>query len=60
MPKIVFVIGHTQSTCSYITHQLLTFLANYIHVVTWCTSQSSTPPSDIQADIYSVSNSWIS
>lgn len=57
MQKTVFVIGHTESTGNYITHQLLTFLAGYISVSTWCTSRSPSPPSEFQsADIYVVSN----
>lgn len=57
MPKTVFVIVHTESTGHYITHQLLTFLAGYINVHTWCTSQSPTPPPELQsADIYIISN----
>lgn len=57
MQKTVYVVGHTESTGNYITHQLLTFLADYINVCTWCTSQSPTPPADLHsADIYIVSN----
>ena len=57
MKKRVCVIGHTESTCNYITHQLMKFLSQHIEVITWSTAQSQVPPPEFStADIFVVSN----
>jgi PAS domain S-box-containing protein len=58
--KIVCLIGHTESTCNYIAHQLLGFLSEYIEVMTWCVQRSQNPPANYWlADIYIISNKTV-
>ena len=57
MKKTVCVVGHTESTCNYITHQLLKFLGQHINLTSWSIAQSSIPPPFLgMADIFVVSN----
>ena len=57
MKKTVCVVGHTESTCNYITHQLMKFLGQHINVTAWSTAQSPIPPPFLgTADIFVVSN----
>ncbi len=57
MRKMVCVVGHTESTCNYITHQLMKFLGGHIDLLPWSTAQSHLPPPQFDvADIFVVSN----
>jgi len=58
--KKVGFVGHTEATCSYIEHQLVEFLGQYVDVATWCLSYTQVPSYDFEsADIFVCSNQTV-
>jgi transcriptional regulator with PAS, ATPase and Fis domain len=55
MKTTVCFIGHSESTCRFISGQLLRFLKEYIDVRTWCLNHTSNLPDNCISDIYLVS-----
>lgn len=55
MKMTVCFIGQNETTCRFISEQLLRFLKDYIEVKTWCLQHISKLPGNCICDIYLVS-----
>lgn len=59
MKMTVCFIGHNETTCRFISGQLLRFLKDYIEVKTWCLQHVSKLPGNCICDIYLVSTTSV-
>ena len=44
MKRKILVVGHTPVTCISFESCLLTFLGDYVEIISWCVSDSTVPP----------------
>ena len=59
MKMSVCFIGQNETTCKFISGQLLRFLKDYVDVKTWCLHHSGTLPTNCLCDIYLASTTHV-